>query len=302
MRVKRVRTDIVLFAFVLVIIVGLVNYCFPIEKNAYKQAEASGTEIGMPADSSVKVVNTMQGLEEANDEKGCFAIQVDKNKLTKTNYYFSNTYRTKGAFQSNLLAMGITYVFEDETFDRIYVVELEDGNRIPVRIFERALDLSDDTIILPIGKQKKLGSSYKPLESIDAEYDLTTADATKWYVDASGSWFRQNYIMDKASTGTRSWTIVTIGMILYMIVSTVVIVIAEKKQDFMRQQMRRIYDKGYKGTISSHVGIRISGVFIRSDSRSKKYVGNPSAGTSENSQRGCKVRLEESNFRGRYLF
>lgn len=230
MRVRKVRGDIVLFTFALVIIVGLVNYCFPVEKSAYKQAESSDNEVGMPADSSVKVVSTMQELEEASSKKGYFAIQADKNKLTKTDYYFSNTYTTKGAFHSNSLAMGLTYVFEDETFDRIYVVELEDGNRIPVRIFERALDLSDDTIILPIGRQKKLGSSYKTLEKIDEEFDLTTEDATKWYVDASGSWFRQNYIMDKASTGARSWTIVSIGMILYIIVSTAFIVIAKKSR------------------------------------------------------------------------
>lgn len=230
MRIRRVRADIVLFTFVLVIIVGLVSYFIPIEKSAYKQAEPSGFEIGMPADSSVRVVSTMKELEEASKEKGCFAIQVDKNKLTKTDYYYSNTSSKKSAFQSNSFAMGITYVFEDETYDRIYVAELEDGNRIPVRIFERALDLSDKTIILPIGKEKKLGSSYGPLENIDAKYDLTTTDATKWYVDASGYWFRQNYLIDKTSTGTRSWTIVTIGMVLYMIISTVIIVIANKSR------------------------------------------------------------------------
>ncbi len=227
---KRVRADIVLAAFALVIIVGFVNYFIPVEKKAYKQAEASDYEIGMPADSSVRVVSTMKDLEEAGKGRGRFAVKADKNKLTKTDYYYNNADRTKGAFQSNPFAMAIAYVFEeDRTYDRIYVVELEDGNRIPVRIFERALDLSEDTIVFPVGEQKKYQNSYKPLENIDAEYDLNTADATKWYVDASGYWFRQNYLLDKVSTGKRTWTIVSIGMVLYITISTVLIVITRKK-------------------------------------------------------------------------
>lgn len=230
MRRMKVRGDIILFLFALVMIAGFVNYFIPVEKKAYKQAEASDYEIGMPADSGVRVVSTMKDLEEASKGKGRFAIKADKNKLTKTDYYYNNADRTKGAFQSNPFAMGIAYVFEEKkTYDRIYVVELEDGNRIPVRIFERALDLSEDTIIFPIGEQKKLQSSYKPLENIDAEYNLNTEDATKWYVDASGYWFRQNYLLDKVSTGERTWTIVVIGMVLYIIVSTVLIVISNKK-------------------------------------------------------------------------
>lgn len=222
----KVRADIVLVIFVLFFIVAFGNYFFPAEKKAYKQAETSGYEIGMPADSSVTVVSTLQELEEG---KRIFAIKVDKSKLTKTNYYFSNTHRDKGAFKSNPIVMGIRYAYEDETFDRIYVVELEDGNRIPVRIFERALDLSDDTIVLPIGETKKLANSYGPLEAIDEKYDLTAADATKWYVDASGYWFRQSYILDKVNTSSRNWGIIGIGVILYAIVSTVGFMRARKK-------------------------------------------------------------------------
>lgn len=225
----KVRSDIILVTFVLFFVVALGNYFFPAERREYKKAEPSGYDIGMPADSSVTVVSTLQELEEAADSQRIFAIKVDKSKLTKTDYYYSNTYRKNGAFKANPFVMGIRYAYDNETYDRIYVAELEDGNRIPVRIFERALDLSDDTIVLPIGEITKLKSS-EMLEAVDEKYDLTATDAVKWYVDASGYYFRQDYLLDKAATGTRNWGIVCIGVVLYVIVSTIGFMRARKKQ------------------------------------------------------------------------
>ena len=167
--------------------------------------------------------------EKAQKRYRRFAIKVEKDKLTKTDYYFSNTYRDNGSFHSNPVVMGFKYAFDDETYDRIYVAELEDGNRILVRLFERALNLSEDTIILPIGEKIIYKDSYSPFEKINESIELTTEDATKWHVDASGYYFRQNYLLDKVSASGRSWGIMIGGIVIYMIVSSVFLLMYNKR-------------------------------------------------------------------------
>ena len=107
----------------------------------------------MPADDTVTVVSTMEELEKSEEESGRFAIRVQKDKLKKTSYYYI-TGSDNGAFHSNPVFMAFNYAFSDKSYDRVYVAELEDGNRILVRIFERAADLSGSTVTLPIGKTK----------------------------------------------------------------------------------------------------------------------------------------------------
>ena len=225
----KVRLDVAVVAILLFVAVGFGNYFFPVEQGAYEKTEASSYEVGMPADDSVAVVSTVKELEKAQKRYRRFAIKVEKDKLTKTDYYFSNTYRDNGSFHSNPLVMGFKYAFDDETYDRIYVAELEDGNRILVRLFERALDLSEDTIILPIGEKIIYKDSYSPFEKINESIELTTEDATKWHVDASGYYFRQNYLLDKVSASGRSWGIMIGGIVIYMIVSSVFLLMYNKR-------------------------------------------------------------------------
>ena len=227
----KVRVDVALIAILLFILVNVGNYFSPVEQGAYEKAEPSSYEIGMPADDSITVVSTVKELEKAQKKHRNFAIKVEKDKLTQTDYYYSNTYRDNGAFKSNPVVMSFRYAFEDETYDRIYVAELEDGNRILVRLFERALDLSDDTLILPIGEKIIYKDSYSPFEKINETIELTTEDATKWYVDASGYYFRQHYLMDKVSASDRSWGIIIGGIVIYMIVSTVFLVMHIKRNN-----------------------------------------------------------------------
>ena len=226
----KIRVDILCVAILLFIAVGIGNYFVPVEQGAYKKAEPASYEIGMPADDTVKVVTSMEELENAHEKDRCFAIKVKKDKLTKTSYYYSNTYRKNGAFQSNPVVMGFKYAFDNQTYDRVYVAELEDGNRILVRLFERALDLSGDTLILPIGEKFTYKNSYSPFEKINETIELTTEDATRWYVDASGYYFRQTYLLDKVSASDRNWKIMAGGIVIYMIVSTVVLVVNNKKR------------------------------------------------------------------------
>ena len=226
----KVRADIVFVGILLVLLGTVGSYFFPVERSAYKKAETSSYEVGMPADDTVQVVTTMAELEDLKGGYGHFAIKVDKDKLYKTDYYYSNSKDKDVIFKTNPVVMAFRYAIEDETHDRIYVAELEDGSRILVRIFERALDLSEKTITLPIGETKMLSRSSSAFEKIDEKYDLTGDDATKWYVDASGYWFRQTYLMSNTSTSCRNWTFVIIGWFLYAIASTIVLVLIGKRR------------------------------------------------------------------------
>lgn len=227
----KIRADVVVVAMVVFLLVSVGNFFYPVERAEYKKAEPSSFEIGLPADESVKVVSTVKDLEKAQKKKGKFALKVDKDKLTKTDYYYSAKRRQYPPFQKNPFVMYLRYAFTDDTYDRLYVAELEDGNRILVRIFERALDLSGDSIVLPIGKKVTYADSSKAFEDVNDQHKLTTKDATKWCVDASGYWFRQEYLLKKVSASARNWGIVVGVMVAYMILSSVIIIIKKKKQN-----------------------------------------------------------------------
>lgn len=226
----KIRADVVLVAMVVFLLVSVGNFFYPVEKVEYKKADPSSFEIGLPADESVKVVSTVKELEKAQKKKGHFALKVDKDKLIKTDYYYSAKRRQYPPFQKNSFVMYLRYAFTDDTYDRLYVAELEDGNRILVRIFERALDLSGDSIVLPIGKKVTYADSTKAFEDVNDEYELTTEDATKWCVDASGYWFRQEYLLKKVSASERNWGIVVGVMVVYMILSSVITLVRNKRQ------------------------------------------------------------------------
>jgi hypothetical protein len=211
-------------------VVVFANYFIPYEKGLYKDAEASVFTIGFPAEEDTLIVSTVEEIEKAYEEGDEFAIQVDPDKIQKTNYYVALKGYDNGFTKSNGAFIHLSSVIEGCAYDRVYVVELSDGNRIPVQMYGRALDFSGDSILLPVGEKISYTQSLSMLEKIDSKYDLTADNATSWLVNASGADF---YNSDEVSAKRQlvykiNWGIIIVGMFGYAIISTVVL--AKKKK------------------------------------------------------------------------
>lgn len=228
----KVRSDIVLATFVAVIIVTIANYFIvPYERALYNNLESTWYSTGYPADESTRVVTTLAEIEAAAEAYEEFAIQVATDNIKATDYFVDLTNYDSGFIKMNPIISHFRVVLGKDYFDRLYVVELEDGNRVPVQMYGRALDFSEDSITLPVAECVKYRNASKTLTAIDEKYDLTAFNATSFLVDASGSDFCHS---DEVSAKRDfvyyvNWGIIIGSVFIYAIYSTVKLVKYRKR-------------------------------------------------------------------------
>lgn len=226
----KVRFDIVVFTFIWVILVILGNSFVNFEKDFYEDAPEYSTSVGYPPSEDALVVTNMDELEAAMEEDSRFTIEVDTDNVKKTNYVKEQ--------HTNLAVQKVPGFFvlafkalEGTVYDRMYIVELEDGERIPVLMFGDALDFSEDSIKLPIGEIKEFNKKKEYLEELDDKYELSGSDVGYWYVDASGESLTSDldFTNKRDKVESTNWAIICIGFVLYTIISSVYMLIARKK-------------------------------------------------------------------------
>lgn len=228
----KVRFDIVVFTIIWIFLVVLVNYFIPpFERTIFEEMDTVFDYEGYPANQYVDVVTTWAEIEAANENYDNFAIQVNTDKIQPTSYYGSMNTSGASFSKSNAFLKHAQAVLGNDHSDRLYVVELADGNRVVVQMYPRVLDLSADTITLPIGEYKTLSKSMETLEAIDEKYDLTTDNATSSLINATGSHFcNEEAVREKRdSVYTMNMAIIAGGFILYSIISTIMIVVTRMK-------------------------------------------------------------------------
>ncbi len=228
----KVRFDIVLFTIIWVFLVVLVNFFLPpYERTIYEEMDTPSTYEGYPVNEYVDVVTTWSEIETAIENYDNFSIQVDTDKIQPTNYFGDMTSSGVSFSKSNAFLVHAQGVIGKSYSDRLYVVELADGNRVVVQMYPRVLDLSAERITLPIAEYKSLSKSMETLEAIDEKYDLTTTDATSSIINATGSHFcNEEVVREKRdSVYTINMAIIATGFVLYTIISTIIMVIARKK-------------------------------------------------------------------------
>lgn len=228
----KVRFDIVLFTIIWVFLVVLVNFFLPpYERTIYEEMDTPSTYEGYPVNEYVDVVTTWSEIETAIENYDNFSIQVDTDKIQPTNYFDDMTSSGVSFSKSNAFLVHAQGVIGKSYSDRLYVVELADGNRVVVQMYPRVLDLSADKITLPIAEYKSLSKSMETLEAIDEKYDLTTDNATSSIINATGSHFcNEEVVREKRdSVYIMNMAIIAAGFVLYTIISTIIMVIARKK-------------------------------------------------------------------------
>ncbi len=228
----KVRFDIVLFTIVWVFLVVIVNYFIPpYERTIFEEMDTPSTYEGYPANEYVDVVTTWAEIETAIENYDNFAIQIDTDKIQPTNYFGDMTSSGVSFSKSNAFLVHAQGVIGKYYCDRLYVIELADGNRVVIQMYPRVLDLSADKITLPIAEYKSLSKSMETLEAIDEKYDLTTTDATSSIINATGSHFcnEQDVSEKRDSVYTMNMAIIAAGFVLYTIISTIIMVVARKK-------------------------------------------------------------------------
>lgn len=228
----KVRFDIVLFTIIWVFLVVLVNFFLPpYERTIYEEMDTPSTYEGYPVNEYVDVVTTWSEIETAIENYDNFSIQVDTDKIQPTNYFGDMTSSGVSFSKSNAFLVHAQGVIGKSYSDRLYVVELADGNRVVVQMYPRVLDLSAERITLPIAEYKSLSKSMETLEAIDEKYDLTTTDATSSIINATGSHFcNEEVVREKRDfIYIMNMAIIAAGFVLYTIISTIIMVIARKK-------------------------------------------------------------------------
>lgn len=228
----KVRFDIVLFTIIWVFLVVLVNFFLPpYERTIYEEMDTPSTYEGYPINEYVDVVTTWSEIETAIENYDNFSIQVDTDKIQPTNYFGDITSSGVSFSKSNAFLVHAQGVIGKSYSDRLYVVELADGNRVVVQMYPRVLDLSAERITLPIAEYKSLSKSMETLEAIDEKYDLTTTDATSSIINATGSHFcNEEVVREKRDfIYIMNMAIIAAGFVLYTIISTILMVVARKK-------------------------------------------------------------------------
>lgn len=226
----KVRFDIVVFTFIWVILVILGNSFVNYEKDFYENAPEYSNSVGYPPSEDALVVTNMDELEAAMEEDDRFTIEVDTDNIKKTNYVKEQhtdnaVHKVPGFF---VLAFG---ALEGTVYDRMYIVELEDGERVPVLMFGDALDFSEDTIKLPVGEIKEFSKKKEYLKELDDKYELGGSNVGYWYVDANGDFLTADldFTNKRDKVESTNWIIICVGFILYTIVSSVYMLIARRR-------------------------------------------------------------------------
>lgn len=228
---RKVRFDIVVAAFLIILLDILGNSFININKGHFESLNKDEYRIGYPASDDAIAVNTLKELETATEDGYPFAITTDSDRVKKTNYYLQlngdGTVEKKSRFSIWYnRALGGNY------YDRIYIVELADKQRVPVLMLDGVLDLSGNSVILPIGEAEFLSEETDYLKALDEKYDLSKSAAEQWYVNASGKDLTifTHYKEKAEALKTTNRVIIGVVLVLYSVISTIFILKKGKKK------------------------------------------------------------------------
>ncbi|MBR4084551.1 MAG: hypothetical protein IKK33_09770 [Lachnospiraceae bacterium] len=219
------RFDIVIFAFLITFLVLFGNCFVNFEREIYEEVRPLGSYKGYSVENvrgDIMIVTTLAEIEEAVGNSDYFAIKADKKKIKKTNYFAEHD-EDAGFSKIPPFFVHMFSSLEPKSYDRLYIVELEDGNYVPVKMFGETIDFSEDTITLPIAKRTLYKNPLKSLTKVNEKYELAGEKATYWYVDATGIGIScQDEFYDAQDRVVMvNWIIIMGGVILYTIISTV---------------------------------------------------------------------------------
>lgn len=228
----KVRFDIVVVTFLAFLLVILGNSFVNFNKSFFEEQDGSGVLIGYPATEESLAVTTLEELAIATEWGYPFAIVVDSDNIQKTNYYAplkgDDTVKKMSRF-----SIWFNKALQGNNYDRIYIVELADEQRVAVRMLDGVLDLSEDMAVLPVGEAEFLSEETEYLTALDEKYDLCESVAKQWYVNASGKDMTtyMDYRDKIEALKTTNWIIVGVIVAFYAIASTVYIVKLRKKNN-----------------------------------------------------------------------
>lgn len=227
----KVRFDIVVATFLIMLLIILGNGFVNINKGFYESMEEWETRIGYPPSDEAIAVTTIEEMAMAAEYGDSFSIVVDSDNVKKTSYY-SQMNGSEKIGKWSAFSIWFNRALNGAYFDRMYIVELEDGHRVPVLMMDGILDLSEDTVALPLGEVKFLSKKPDYLKELDKKYELSEYVDNQWYVDASGKEMTIfSDFMDRAEKlKNTNWTIFGVGFVLYTIISTILMVKARKKR------------------------------------------------------------------------
>lgn len=218
----KVRFDIVVASFVIIILVILGNSLVNINKSYYENLEDDMYFIGCPPKEDTLAVATLEQLAIATEWGSYFAIVAEPDKVIKTNYYLQLNGGSEVEKKSRF-SIWFNRALGGNYYDRVYIVELQDGQRVPILVLDGVLDLSEDMVIFPVSEAEFLQEETEYLEALDKKYDLSESAATQWYVNASGDDLTMfmRYTEKVEALKTTNWTIIGIAIAFYTIGSTV---------------------------------------------------------------------------------
>lgn len=221
----KVRFDIVVATFIIFILVILGNGFVNINKSFYESADKKETIIGYPASDEAIAVTTMEELVMATEYGYSFAIVTDSDKVKKTNYY-SQLNGSEKIEKQFAFSIWLNRALNGAYYDRLYIVELEDGNRIPVLMMDGVVDMSKDVVALPLGEVEFLSDKPQYLKELNKKYELSEYVDEQWYVNASGDEMTifSDYTKKVDALKTINWTIIGVSFALYSIISTILMV------------------------------------------------------------------------------
>ena len=229
-KMVKVRFDIVVVTFLMVILVIFGNAFVNINRSFYKSMDEDVAFNGYPATEDTIEVTTMEELAEAEEEGDSFVIVVDPDNVKKTSYYAELNGSNKVEKMSRLSVV-FNRAMHGSYYDRVYIVELEDGQFVPVLMMDGVIDLSGKKVTLPVGEVEFLSKKADYLEELGKKYDFSEIDSKQWYVNASGKDMTIfTDFADKAEAlKTTNWAIIGVAVALYAVVSTVYIVKSRRK-------------------------------------------------------------------------
>ena len=143
-------------------------------------------------------MSTVAEIQAAEENNQAFALKIDASQLEKTKYVYLKQYANAGLSKGNAFQTLTAQIFERKNYDRMYIAELEDGNRIVVRLLERTMKLKGDDLILPVSECHVVTSPSENYSALADQFDVNTWEDETWYVDASGYMMVQSTAFENA--------------------------------------------------------------------------------------------------------
>lgn len=221
----KVRFDIAIAMICILIIVSGVNTLLPYEKGLYKEYLETASESEYV--SEVSNLKELEAVEAGMD----VILKVEKKNIKKTKFVARHNSRNS-MYKYNALQVALEFLLSGYTYDSLYVAELEDGTQLLVKLYPRALSLSDGTVKLPIGELEDYPDS-NISKALDNKYELVKSEQAGKYLCLNAS--RYDYSLEEQfeEAGEKakkiSWAAIVILIILYTIFSTIIITKARKR-------------------------------------------------------------------------